>query len=95
MDVRPAYDRSPKIARYLAKYLGKSYVGLPFGARAYSAFGSVAKETVIASDGLLEEGFDLSTWDAVEVERVDRYNTRALGVCVKKIYKKKNYVIEN
>lgn len=82
-----AYDRSPKIASYMAKYMGK-FLSSPDNERtkSYTCSRNIVKITDVGSNSL-SEYLDMIV-DNDSLFSNNEYKVPYLGNCIKKIYKK-------
>jgi len=90
LDVLLAYDSSPKLASYLAKYFTKAYSDRRLGGqKAYTFSRDVKKPRQAGSNSLLEYA-DLIVPSDSCIIKVDEYDTKYFGKCRLKIYKNKH-----
>jgi len=88
LDVRVAYDSSPKLASYLAKYFTKAYADpRNVGKRTYTASRDVNRPRAYGSNSL-SSYTDSTLIDPLDAKLVVSYNTKYLGRCTLTKYKK-------
>lgn len=83
LDVRGAYDSSPKLASYLAKYLTKGNGHLKYGERAYTCGGDIERPRTLSGNEIIDH-VDIDTSTLLTAEQFD---TKYLGLCTLSVYK--------
>lgn len=87
VDVRMAYDSSPKLASYFAKYFTKAYTERRLSnKKAYTTSRTIDKPRTYGSNAFNAVS-DLIIPDATCIIKIDTYNTKYLGRCSLTKYK--------